>query len=256
MKSSIRFVAVVTLIVGCSLALKAAPSPANKGSEKQKEHEGQKIDAGSFGVFMRGQRVGTETFSIYQATNGSVTTSEFKTENATAEAIQRSEMQLTGDGAIRRYEWKEISPDKAETLVLPNDQFLTQKSTVGPTGKEQEQPYLLSPATSILDDYFFVHRQLLAWKFLGATCKREDNQVKCPLKQKTQFGTLNPHQHTSSPLTAEYLGREKVTFKGTPQELNKIQFKSDTGTWYLWLNDQFMVQRMMIEGDNTDIVRD
>jgi len=254
-KSCNRFLLLpVTLAValGGTLALHAAPL-GNKG--KEKEPEGRRIDSGSFGVFMRGQRVGTETFSIYQGGNGSVTTSEFKTENAPNAAVQESEMHLTGDGAIRRYEWKEVSPEKAESTVLPNDQFLTQKSKIGPDGKEQEQPYLLSPATSILDDYFFVHRELLAWKVLGATCKQESNQMKC-LRQRAQFGTLNPHQHSSAPLTAEYMGREKVVFKGTPQDLHKIQFKSETGTWYLWLNDQFMVQRMVIEGENTEVVRD
>jgi hypothetical protein len=254
--SSRWFVVVFAVLLAGSVSALAAPVPGDKGKEKEKDHDGQQVDSGSFGVFMKGQRVGTETFSIYQGKNGSVTTSEFKTDNAPTEAVQTSEMQLTGDGSIRRYEWKELSPEKASSLVLPNDQFLNQKSTIGPQGKEQEQAYLLSPSTSILDDYFFIHRELLAWKFLGATCKKENNQIQCPLKQRTQFGTMNPHQHSSAPLTAEYMGREKLTFKGNQQEFNKVQFKSETGTWFLWLNDQFKVERILIESDNTDVIRD
>ena len=58
---------------------------------KENEHEGQKVDSGSFGVFMGGHRVGTETFSIYESANGSVIESEFKTEGSTPQATQNSE---------------------------------------------------------------------------------------------------------------------------------------------------------------------
>jgi hypothetical protein len=238
-------------LVGC-IAASAAPMP----KEKEKEQEGQKVDSGSFGVFQNGHRVGTETFSIYQTSNGSVINSEFKTENAPTQAVQTSEMQLTAGGDIRRYEWKELSPDKAESVVLPNADFLTQKWSTGPQEKEHEQPYLLPVSTSILDDYFFVHREVLAWKFLGAACKQEKGQVQCPLKQRAQFGTMNPRQHSSAPLSMEFLGREKVSLKSGQQELNKLELKSDAGTWQLWLDDQFKVMRMSVVGENTEVVRD
>jgi hypothetical protein len=238
-------------LVGC-IAASAAPMP----KEKEKEHEGKNVDSGSFGVFQNGHRVGTETFSIYQTSNGSVIQSEFKTENAPTPAVQTSEMQLTASGDIRRYEWNELSPEKAESVVLPNDDFLTQKWRTGPQQKEQEQPYLLPASTSILDDYFFIHREVLAWKFLGAACKQEKGQVQCPLKQRAQFGTMNPHQHSSAPLSAEFLGREKVSLKGGQQDLIKLELKNDAGTWQLWLDDQFKVMRMSVVGENTEVDRD
>jgi hypothetical protein len=250
-KLSYRMLAFMMALVGC-IAASAAPMP----KEKEKEREGQKVDSGSFGVFQNGHRVGTETFSIYQTANGSVIQSEFKTENAPTQAMQTSEMQLTAGGDIRRYEWKELSPDKAESVVLPNADFLTQKWSTGPQEKEHEQPYLLPVSTSILDDYFFVHREVLAWKFLGAACKQEKGQVQCPLKQRAQFGTMNPRQHSSAPLSMEFLGREKVSLKSGQQELNKLELKSDAGTWQLWLDDQFKVMRMSVVGENTEVVRD
>jgi len=250
-KLSYRMLAFMMTLVGC-IAASAAPMP----KEKEKEQEGQKVDSGSFGVFQNGHRVGTETFSIYQTANGSVIQSEFKTENAPTQAVQTSEMQLTAGGDIRRYEWKELSPDKAESVVLPNADFLTQKWSTGPQEKEHEQPYLLPVSTSILDDYFFVHREVLAWKFLGAACKQEKGQVQCPLKQRAQFGTMNPRQHSSAPLSMEFLGREKVSLKSGQQELNKLELKSDAGTWQLWLDDQFKVMRMSVVGENTEVVRD
>ena len=140
MKSFFRLLAILMLLAGC-IGAWAAPLPEDKDKEKDKEakHEGQEIDSGSFGVFQNGHRVGTETFSIYQTGYGSVIHSEFKTENAPTEAVQTSEMQLTAHGDIRRYEWKELSPGKAQSQIVPNSDFLTQKWRTSPQEKEQEQ---------------------------------------------------------------------------------------------------------------------
>ncbi len=172
--------------------------------------------------------------------------------------MQTSELQLTAKGDIQRYEWKELSPDIAESVVFPNDDFLTQKWNTGPGTKEHVQPYLLPVSTSILDDYFFVHREVLAWRFLAAACKQEKGLVQCPPKQRTQFGTMNPHQHSSMALSAEFIGLEKVSLKSGEQELIKLEFKTDAGTWQLWLDghDQFKVMRMSVVGENTEVDRD
>ena len=259
MKSFFRLLAIVMLLAGCIVAW-AAPLPKNKDKEKEKDkeakHEGQEIDSGSFGVFQNGHRVGTETFSIYQTGYGSIIHSEFKTENAPTEAVQTSEMQLTAHGDIRRYEWKELSPGKAQSQIVPNSDFLTQKWRTSPQEKEQEQPYLLPVSTNILDDYFFVHREVLAWKFLGASCKQDKGPLECPVKQRAQFGSLNPHQHSPAPLSMEFLGREKISLKSGLQDLLKLELKSDASTWQLWLNDQFKVMRMVIVGENTEVDRD
>jgi hypothetical protein len=225
-----------------------------------KDHEGTKIDAGSFGVFDKGTRIGTETFSIYQVGNGSVIESQFKTENTPKEAVQTSVLQLAANGEVRRYEWKELSPGTAEAVVVPNDDFLMQKWRNSAGEKEHEQPYLLPLATSILDDYFFIHREVLAWKFLAIACSRPEKGggVQCPLKQHTQFAILIPHQQASASLNAEYLGREKVAWKNGTMELVKLEFKTDTSTWQIWLNDQdqFKVMRMAVVGENTTVDRD
>src|SRR3981081_4007940 len=224
-------------LVWC-IAASAAPMP------KEKEHEGKNVDSGSFGVFQNGNRVGTETFYIYQTSNGSVIQSEFKTENAPTQDVQTSEMQLTTGGDIRHYEWKEVSPEKAQSVVVPNADFLTQKWSSGPQEKEHEQPYLLPAPTSILDDYFFVHREILVWKFLGAACKQDKGQVQCPPKQRAQFGTLNPHQHSSAALSAEYLDLEKVTLKSGQQELNKVELKNEDNSSNFINDNEFKNKRI------------
>lgn len=244
-----RRLVLTMMLLGCVAAL-AAPIP--KG--KDKENEGTDVDSGSFGVFQNGHRVGTETFSIYQLNNGSVIKSEFKTEHDPP-ALQSSEMQLTANGDIRSYQWKEISPEKADSVLLPNEEFLMQKWRVGDE-KEHEQPYLLSVSTKILDDYFFVHREVLAWRFLAAACKKDNGVLQCPVRQRTQFATINPHQHSSALLSIEFVGREKVNLKGGQKDLLKLELRTDAGNWQLWLDDQFKVQRMLVLGENTFVDRD
>ena len=46
-------------------------------AKSAKESTGTNVDSGTFGVFMNGRRVGTETFSITQNSNGSVITSRW-----------------------------------------------------------------------------------------------------------------------------------------------------------------------------------
>jgi hypothetical protein len=250
-KLSYRWFALITPLL-CCVAM-AAPMP----KDKEKEPEGKKVDSGSFGIFQNGHRVGTETFSIYETGNGSVIKSEFKTEN-TPPDVQSSEMQLAANGDIRRYEWKELSPERGESVLLPNDDFLTQKWRASPQEKEHEQPYLLPLSTTILDDYFFIDREILAWRFLASACKQDKGVLQCPLRQRAQFGTINPHQHSSAPLAMESLGREMLSLKNGPRDLIKLELKTDAGAWQLWIDDQnqWRVMRMLVEGENTVVERD
>ena len=242
----------IVMLAACCLMLVAAATAASK----EKEAPGHMVDSGSFGVFVNGHRVATETFSIQQNGGGSVATSEFKTETGTDQAVQSSELQLGAAGDLRKYQWKEISPGKAEAVVLPNDQFLMERSTNNPQAKQDEQPFLLPASTSILDDYFFIHREILAWRYLAMGCRQDKGQVQCPMNQKTQFGTLNPHARASMPVTLEFLGKEKVSIRGVERELNRFALKSDGGEWALWLDEQFKLVRIAIPADNTEVVRD
>lgn len=223
----------------------------------KKEAGGQAVDSGSFGVFMNGRRVATESFSIQQNANGSVITSQFKTEEGLDKAEQNSELQLAVNGDIRKYEWKEVTPGKAQATVAPSNDFLMEHISGAPDQKATEdQPFLLPASTSVLDDYFFIHREVLVWRFMASTCKQEKGEVQCPVKQKVQFGSMNPHQRSSQPLSIEFLGREKVNFKSADREMNKFMLHSEGGDWTLWLDDQFKLQRILVPGDSTEVVRD
>jgi hypothetical protein len=217
---------------------------------------GQIVDSGSFGVFMNGKRVATETFSIHQASNGSTITSRFKTEAGSDQAEQSSELQLTAAGELKSYEWKEISPGQSQATVLPGQDFLTERYTDNPAAKPHEQPFLLPASTSVLDDYFFIQREVLAWKYLAISCKQEKGGVNCPLKEKAQLGTLNAHARASALVNVQFSGREKITVHGVEHELIRLDLKSETSDWTLWLDDQLKVQRIVDSGNSTEVVRD
>ena len=237
---------VVSLLA--SLPLSAAP---------EKTPPSQTVDAGSFGVFMDGKRVATETFSIQQGSTGSSVTSTFKTDAGVTAAEQSSELQLAANGDLSNYEWKEVSPGHAQATVAPSQDFLTEHYRNSTDSKPQEQPFLLPASTSMLDDYFFVQREVLAWKYLASSCK-QDKGLACPLKQAVQFGILNAHSRASALVSVQFSGREKITLHGVEKELVRLDMKTDTGDWALWLDDQdhFKMLRILNPESKTEAVRD
>ena len=229
-------------------------SPVWAKGEKEKAAPAATVDSGSFGVYSGGHRVATETFSIRQAADGSVVASEFKSEQGEQKAAQSSELELTPSVELRRYTWKESLPAKTEATVEPSDAFLVER--FGPPGEKQgEQNFLLPASTSILDDYFFIQREVLAWKYLATACKKEKGGLQCPPNQKVQFGTLNPNARSSMAVSIEFAGREKITIRGIEQELNRFVLRSENGDWAFWLDDQFKMVRLVAD-NGTEVVRD
>lgn len=240
------------MIVLTLLGVAIAPTPI---FAKENEAPAKIVDSGSFGVFNGAHRVATETFSIKQDADGSVVSSEFKAEQGEQKADQSSELDLTGSVNLRHYEWKEIIPDKMLATVDPNDTFLIERFTNGPDGKLHDQNFLLPASTSILDDYFFIQREVLAWKFLATTCKQSKAGLGCTPNQKAQFGTLNPHARSSLLVSVEFTGKDKVMVRGSERELSRFMLRSETGDWAMWLDENFKIVRLL--GDNgIEVVRD
>jgi hypothetical protein len=220
-----------------------------------KKASGTTVDSGSFAVMMSGRRVATETFSIAQDTSGSTVNSQFKSEAGVEKAEQQSTLQLYANGDLLRYEWKEISPGQSHAVLEPKESFLIQHVWKNASDKALEQPFLLPASTTVLDDYFFIQREVLAWRYLATSCK-QDKGVQCPLKQKAQMGTLNSHARASMMVEVEYVGREKVQVNGTERELIRLDMSSENGDWSLWLDDALKLQRIVIPIQNTEVIRD
>jgi len=243
----LKFRVVAALLAAFTLSSLPASS---KGSS-----EGQLVDSGSFGIFRQGRRIGTETFTIHQQSDFSVTASQLKIEDGNDKATQSSELKIASNGDLRHYEWKELTPEKAQATVDYQDQFLTEHITVAPGAKPREHAFMLPASTVILDD-FFIHREVLLWRYLASYCGTALQGCKL---QASKFGVVIPHQQVSTTISVNYDGPEKVAFHGAERELNRFTLQSEDGaTWTFWVDSSypFKLLRILVPSENVEVVRD
>ena len=252
MKFDLRIVRSVALLAAASLAVSA---PASDKKNQAKAAPAQAVDSGSFGIFLKGARVATETFSIQQEANSSVIRSQLKQTAGSDPVSQKSDLEMTASGELIRYEWSQSSG--GSLTVFPNNEFLLEKITTASSSKPAEQPFLMPSSSAILDNNFFVHREVLVWRYLAAACKPEGGALKCQ-QDPGDFGVLVPQDRTSMHVRMELVGKEKIAVRGTDRELMRLNLKGDDFDWALWVDEQdhFKLIRVAIPADNTVVVRD
>lgn len=212
----------------------------------------QIVDSGSFGVFVNGRRVATETFKIEQRAGGSTAKSELKVEDG---SMQRSEMELTDKGEIVRYGWQQEKPTKAELSVVPKDEFLSEVINTGPNQKSFNVPHLMPHSTPILEDNFFLHREMLIWRYLAMGCTAKPEGLSCnPAPQ--QFGVLIPTQHASEIVTVDFKGKEKISLKGRDVECSSFRLRTDDSNVLVYMDDQRKAVRIVASASGLEVVRD
>jgi len=215
---------------------------------------GNQVDSGTFGIMVNNRRMATETFSIQQQSNGnSVITSQFKDEGGAAS--QNSELQLAANGTLLSYEWHETAPQKSSLKVLPDGDFLRQTSIAKPGDKPAEQPFLIPTTSPIVDNNFFIHREILAWRYLSASCTKEAAGLKCG---PGEFGVLVPQGNFSLRIAITPIGDEKLKIGTVEQTFLHINLKGEDGEWSLWLNtkDHYKLMRITKVGEAVEIIRD
>jgi hypothetical protein len=243
----------VAFVLACSLA---SAAPAGDKKDKAKAAPGPSVDSGSFGVFIKGQRVATETFSVQQENGASIIKAQLKeTAAASDPASQKSDLEITANGELLRYEWSQTSGGSLS--VLPNNDFLLEKITPAGSTKPAEQPFLMPSTSAILDNNFFVHREVLVWRYLASDCKPEGGNLKCQ-QDPAEFGVLVPQDRTSMRVRLELVGKEKVTIRKTERELLRLNLVGESFAWSIWVDDQdhFKLIRVAIPADDTEVVRD
>jgi hypothetical protein len=216
-----------------------------------KKVAGNLVDSGTFGVYVNGKRVASEKFEIVQSPEMSVAKAELKLDES--KNAQMAELQMKPNGDLIRYQWSE--KDQGTAVVEPKDEFLVEHVTIVQPAKSAEQPFILPPSTQILDDYFFSQRQLLLWRYLSSQCRIAPGQKGCELKP-TQFGVIVPRQQSSAQVTVEYAGQQKLSVRGSDQEMSRFTFKTEGGDWNIWMDSAYKIQKIAIVGDNTEVVRD
>jgi hypothetical protein len=243
----------VVMLLAASLLTPAVHAGDKK--DKPKAAGPQTVDSGSFGVFVKGQRVVTETFNIEQSNGINIIKSQLKETSGAEAATQKSEMRIAANGDLLQYDWSQSSG--SSLTVLPNNDFLIEKITPAGAGKPAEKPFLMPTASSILDNNFFVQREVLVWRYLQADCEPNGGDLRCQ-KGPAQFGVLVPQDQSSASVRLELVGKEKVAIHGAERGLLRLTLKGENFEWSLWVDDQnqFKLMRVSIPADDTEVVRD
>jgi hypothetical protein len=254
-KKVLFIIALVAIVAG-------AWAQGKEKKDKDKDKGGSKkpgatriADAGSFGIFVNGKRIGTETFRIEDGADSSVATSEIKVEDNNGKADQTSEMRIGHDGNLRLYHWRSTSPTKEETVVEPNDELLIEHVTPADQ-KKVDVPHILPLTTSILDDNFFSHREILAWRYLRSSCIYQEGRRAC---SPGVFGILVPRQHLAANAKVVLVGRNAIQVKGVERELNEFTVDTGGSLWLMWMTDEdggYKVMKISIPSDGVEVIRD
>jgi hypothetical protein len=248
---------VLALAAGAFAATFAAKPASARDKDKPKSATAaQVVDKGSFGVIIRGQRVVTETFNVRQENGVSIVTAELKETAGATPTAQKSFLEFSPKGELLRYEWSQSGAASGSLTVVPNNDFLLEKITTSGSSKAAEQAFLMPTTTLILDNNFFIHREVLAWRYLAtAACHGDAGTRQC---QPEEYGALVPQDRSSLRVRMELVGKEKVMLHGGERELLRVNLRGDGFDWALWLDDhdQFKLIKVAIPADNTEVVRD
>lgn len=248
MKLTRGIICVIAVIVVVQL------SAARGKDEKKDKLKGQMVDSGSFNVIVKGQNVLTETFTIEEQEGVNTVKAQLKEPAGTDPVVQKSTLAFTSQGELLRYEWSQSSGGSLS--LVPSNDFLLEKITAAGSGKASEHPFLMPSTSVVLDNNFFIHREVLAWRYLASDCKSEGGSLKCQ-QGPAEFGVIVPQDQTSMSVRMELVGKEKVSLHGVERDLLRVNLSGENFQWSLWLDDQdhFKLMRVAIPADKTEVVR-
>jgi len=237
-----KLIPAVLLLLSCFPALAASKkAPSNV------------VDSGTFDILIGGKKVAVETFQILQEPDFSLAKGTLKTEDGSKDS-QTYELEMLPSGNLRKYEWNETGASQGQSTIEPQNDFLVQHITSTTLPKPVEQPYILPASTVVLDDYFFSHRELLLWRYLAMNCGKPSDKG-CPMP-KTNFGVIVPRQRNSMSVSLEFKGRERLALHGKEVELSRFDMHTEAADWSLWMDDQYKLQRVVVDSDQTEVIRE
>ena len=116
-------------------------------------------------------------------------------------------------------------------------------------------PHLMPHSTPILDDNFFMHREILIWRYLALGCTSKPEGLSCNSAPQ-QFGVLIPTQHASEIVTVDFKGKEKISLKGKDLECSSFRLHTEETNLLIYMDDQKKVVRMLASASGLEVVRD
>jgi hypothetical protein len=214
------------------------------------------VDSGSFGIFQRGQRIATESFRIQESGTAKVVSSRLTARQGAGRVEQTIELRLSPAGDLISYEWRESAPGSAMLIVVPQDEFLSQRSLSSQGASPEEQAFLLPHQTAILDHNFFVLREVLAWRYLAENCKTVDANDQC-LREPGRIPSLVPQDRASVSTVLKLVGMESIAIGESDHNLLHLALTDGNGRWDLWLDpgNRFKLVRILA-ADGSEVLRD
>lgn len=247
------------------IALSTTLNGADKNDKRSTSTATVSVDSGTFGIMIGGRRVASETFHVDQRKDGSTVSSELKFDDTTVKAVQSSEMTMTPDGVLKKYVWKEVTPGKAQIVVEPQDeQFMVAHVYENGGGDPKDTVRPLAPLTSIVDENFFSHMEVILWKYMAFGCKpNAQGQNVCNWKP-LRLPIFVPHQQQSMIVEISFQGTHTGKVDGKDAEFKAFSFvmedpenfKPEGGNCLLWFNDQNKLVKVQVAADNMEVVRD
>ena len=73
---------------------------------------------------------------------------------------------------------------------------------------------------------------------------------------KTNFGVIVPRQRNSMSVSLEFKGRERLALHGKEVELSRFDMHTEAADWSLWMDDQYKLQRVVVDSDQTEVIRE
>jgi hypothetical protein len=232
-------------------------APLALAEKKTPAAAGTTVDHGTFRFFQNGKAIASETFTIQKLADGSSVTESSLSLND-GKPVQNYRLELTPQGWLTHYEWHSTneSGKPASASVDPDAAtgYLTEKAQ--PAGeKPVTVPIMLPASVTILEDYFVSQRELLLWRYMAAHCRMQDGRNQCTLPAEN-FGALAPLLKLPLTVNLSFAGQDVLHIKGVDRKLSHYRVVSGDGTWSLWIDEQNLLQRVVIEETGAEILRD
>jgi hypothetical protein len=200
------------------------------------------VDSGQLSIVVNGRKVATENFTMQQGAGGSSVTSRLMFDDGARKAQQESELELGADGAIHKYTWQEKEPGKARLTAEPQDKsfiVVRQKETDAATPKDSTHPVDIG-ATTIVDDNFYSHLQVLMWRYLALSCANQQcrfNEQKLPV--------FVPHQEMAQLFTITFEGNDTLRLRQGRTDATKFRVMTEGGEMHLWMQGTKLMKVLM-----------
>ena len=200
------------------------------------------VDSGQLSVVVNGRKVATENFTMQQGAEGSSVTSRLSFDDGVSKAQQESDLELGADGAIRKYTWQEKEPGNARLTAEPQDKsfiVVHMKENDAAAAKDSTHPVDIS-ATTIVDDNFYSHVQVLLWRYMALSCPNQQ----CRFGEQ-KLPVFVPHQEMAQLFTISFEGGDTLRLKQGKTDVNKYRVVTEGGEMHVWMQGTKMMKLLM-----------